>query len=110
MNETVPVWKADVFLADGGALCEGPRWDERTGTLMWVDILAGVVHEVDHAGRPVASRTLGEPIGSFAPREAGGYVLALATGLWLVDADWSGWIEAGARQAPSEGVRFNDGV
>jgi sugar lactone lactonase YvrE len=32
-------------------LGEGARWDERTGTLFWVDILRGRVHQFSPADR-----------------------------------------------------------
>ncbi len=106
----VEVWKAVVFLGDGGALCEGPRWDERTGTLLWVDIPAGMVHESDESGHRIVSHDVGLPIGSFAPRMAGGYVLALETGFGVVDAEWSPWVPVGAHRSRPTPIRFNDGV
>lgn len=68
-------------------LGEGVAWDERSGTLSWVDIANGVLHE----WRPDADweRTTefdGE-LGAAVPRAGGGYVLALGHELLLLDPD-----------------------
>ncbi|GAA1996632.1 SMP-30/gluconolactonase/LRE family protein [Catenulispora subtropica] len=107
----VDVWRAEVFVPDAGALCEGPRWDERSERLLWVDILAGRLHEADITGRRLAGHDVGLPLGSFAPRESGGHVLALETGFAVVDADWSaGPRPIGTHRSRPTPIRFNDGV
>lgn len=111
MRGPIDVWFAELFIPDAGHLCEGPRWDERSGRLLWVDILAGHLHEADMAGRVSATHKTGLPLGSFAPREAGGHVLALETGFALVDAEWSdGPRPIGPHRSRPTPVRFNDGV
>lgn len=62
-------------------LGEGPVWDHRSGELIWVDILAGVVHRLDPSSgvdRPLA---VGQPVGAVCLRRAGGYVVALRDGI-----------------------------
>jgi sugar lactone lactonase YvrE len=106
----VPVWSAELLIPDAGELCEGPRWDDRTGTLLWTDIYACVVHEVDADGARVASHPTRLPTGSFAPRRGGGYVLAVETGFVLVDPDWKGWEPVGTHRSMPTRLRSNDGA
>jgi sugar lactone lactonase YvrE len=99
----------DVFVAEAGELCEGPCWDERTGQLVWVDILAGRVLSVGgHAGH-VQSRALGMPVSAVAPRASGGWIAAVERGFALFDDCWgpAGGIRSAEGQAA--GTRFNDG-
>ncbi|WP_436499829.1 SMP-30/gluconolactonase/LRE family protein [Actinokineospora sp. HUAS TT18] len=65
-------------LADVG---EGPVWDERHGTLCWVDILAGLLHETDLATGAHTTAELGTSVGAAAPRaSADGFAVAVADG------------------------------
>lgn len=67
-------------------LGEGPAWTVEDGALWWVDILDGLLNRFDPAAGTHRSIRIGEPIGSFAPRTAGGFVAALKSGFWLLDA------------------------
>ena len=42
-------WTAELVLDARADLGEGPVWDARTGELLWVDIMAGLVHRFDPA-------------------------------------------------------------
>ncbi|WP_152361978.1 SMP-30/gluconolactonase/LRE family protein [Microlunatus speluncae] len=59
---------------------EGPVWDAKTGTVHWVDILAGQVHSTGWRNGP--TRTIGFDglIGAAAPRASGGFLLATQQG------------------------------
>lgn len=70
--EVVPVPRA--------RLGEGPRWDARTGTLLWVDIPAGRVHRLDPADGSHQAIDVGQPVGVAVPRAAGGLALAVRDG------------------------------
>jgi len=106
----VPVWSAQLLVPGAGELCEGPRWDDRTATLLWTDIYGCVVHEADSDGTRVASHPTASPTGSFAPRRDGGYVLAVETGFVLVDQEWEGWNPVGAQRSLPSPLRSNDGA
>jgi len=106
----VPVWPAELVVQGGGDLCEGPRWDDRTATLLWTDIYGCVVHEASADGTRVASHPTRTPTGSFAPRRDGGYVLATETGFVLVDQAWEGWDPVGAQRSLPSRLRSNDGA
>jgi sugar lactone lactonase YvrE len=99
----------DVLVRDAGELCEGPCWDVSTQTLVWVDILAGVVNVVDPATGSRARHPLGTPVGAVAPRAGGGWVAAVERGFVLLDGAWRP--EGDVIPAPGQGARtrFNDG-
>lgn len=67
-------------------LGEGPVWVAGDRALWWVDIHAGRLNRFDPNGATNRAFELGEPIGSFAPRACGGFVAALKSGFWLLDA------------------------
>jgi len=62
-------------------LGEGPVWDHRTGELVWVDIMAGLVHRLDVMSGLDRPLTVGQPVGAVCLREAGGYAVALRDGV-----------------------------
>ena len=101
--------EGDVFVRAAGELCEGPCWDDRAGRLVWVDIMAGLVHSGDPGSGQVESVDLGQPVGAVAPRESGGWVAAVERGFLLLDDRWN----AASPVVPAPGQppesRFNDG-
>ncbi|MBN6054119.1 SMP-30/gluconolactonase/LRE family protein, partial [Nonomuraea sp. RK-328] len=98
-------------------LGEGPRWDERTGTLLWVDIPAGLVRRLDPADGSHAVTAVGQPVGVAVPRAAGGLALAVRDGFALTDEPaWDGSAPGGLEvvapvtAAERPGNRMNDGA
>lgn len=81
---------------------EGPVWDARLQTLLWVDMLRGDVLTLD-GGR----HRVGEVAACVAPRRGGGHVLGVDRGFMLTDAD-------GARQSievwRDPTIRMNEGA
>ena len=62
--------RAELVVDAHAQLGEGPLWDPRTKELLWVDILAGVVHRYDPrtgADRPFDA---GSYVGAVVPRAA----------------------------------------
>ncbi len=99
---------AELFLDAHCALGEGPVWDEREGTLYWVDITRCQVHARQIKTGMHRVWMLGQCVGAMALREQGGFVAALTTGFYHYGAD--GAFVAAARPDPlSARVRFNDG-
>ena len=103
-------WQATLFVADAGTLTEGPRWDERSGRLHWTDIYDGTLNSCDASGGDRRSMSTGLPLGSFAPRRQGGYVLALETGLALSGDDAANWTPVGEHRTQPSRLRANDGA
>ena len=66
-------------------LGEGPVWDERTGTVVWVDIRACNIHFTNPDDG--STRTVHAPrqVGAIVPRIRGGWVAAADDGFWAMD-------------------------
>jgi sugar lactone lactonase YvrE len=110
------VEQVSVFDARRCRLGEGPHYDERTGEVVWVDILGSLVlrRGANGAGEtPVPGH-----VGAAVPRRAGGLVLCLPDGPVLADGDGTlhplgGYAEADAaaghpRPPDGPGMRSND--
>jgi sugar lactone lactonase YvrE len=109
-DDVVRSWTATLFVAGAGTLTEGPRWDERTERLLWTDIYAGTLSSCDAAGGDRRSMSTGLPLGAFAPRRHGGYVLALETGMAVSGDDVADWEPVGEHRTRPTLVRANDGA
>jgi sugar lactone lactonase YvrE len=110
VSRSVPTWQAELFVAGAGTLTEGPRWDARAGRLCWTDIYAGTLNSCDAAGGDRRAMDTGLPLGSYAPRVGGGYVLALETGLAVSGADATRWTPIGEHRQRPTLLRANDGA
>lgn len=101
-------WRAALLVESGCELAEGPVWSGRRGRLLWVDILAGRVHECDPDGGRHRFTDVGRHVGCLAERAGGGLVLAARDRFEWRDDD--GTLR---RTLPvpdiGAGLRFNDG-
>jgi sugar lactone lactonase YvrE len=97
----------EVVVALGSELGEGPIWDERTGRLVWVDILGRRVHATDPDTGETSSIETPLDVGAVAARPAGGFVAALEDGFWILGDGPARRITAVPESRP--GLRFNDG-
>jgi sugar lactone lactonase YvrE len=98
----------EVALEAHARVGEGPVWDERTQTLVWVDILACVVHRFDPSSGVDRAVDVGQPVGTAGLRADGGLVLALRDGFaTLSDAGELTLIADVEKDNP--GNRMNDG-
>jgi sugar lactone lactonase YvrE len=90
-------------------LGEGPWWDARTATLLWIDIEGRLVQRLDPSSGRTTTRTLDQKIGVVMARASGGLALALEDGIWVTDTD----LGPARRLAPIEpddrATRLNDG-
>jgi len=87
---------------------EGPVWHPTEHTLDWVDIMAGHLHRYDPRTDRDMVIDVGRPIGAFAPRVSGGYVVALEYGFGVLEP--SGEFRVVAPIAtPGPPQRMNDG-
>lgn len=97
--------KAEVAVAAGARLGEGPTWDAARGVLIWVDILNSRVHTYDPASGARTVMFTGQHVGAAKPRAGGGLVVNLRDGVGLYDADGAfGWL----RREVVPGRRGND--
>jgi sugar lactone lactonase YvrE len=88
---------------------EGPVWDSRTNTLVWVDIMNNSVHVFDPVSHRDRAVNVGQPVGAAALRERGGLVLALRDGFAVLDVDFGDlhWVARIEEDLPTN--RMNDG-
>jgi sugar lactone lactonase YvrE len=103
-------WQAELALDARANLGEGPVWDARTNELLWVDIMAGLVHRFDPVTGADVSVDVGQPVGAVVPRAAGGYALAVRDGFAVADThlDDVRLVAPVDHERPS--VRMNDGA
>ena len=87
-------------------LGECPLWDDREGSLWWVDITGRLLQNLRSS---VTAHPLPEAMGSFAFRERGGFIAAMKTGFYFYDAQLAQreFICNPERERPEN--RLNDG-
>ena len=89
---------------------EGPLWDVQTNSLYWVDLFAGEFYKGDPATGEFIKKSIGQPLGVMALREAGGMVLAAHDGFGFTDMEpKSPVILFNNPQPDFPETRFNDG-
>lgn len=101
-------WTAELALDARADLGEGPVWDARSGELLWVDIMAGLVHRFDPLVGRTRSFDAGQPVGAAVTRAAGGYALALRDGFAIADEDRVTLVAPVDRERQE--LRMNDGA
>ena len=101
-------WQAELVLDARANLGEGPLWDTRTDELLWVDIMAGIVHRFQPASGVDRAFDVGQPVGAVVPRASGGYAFALRDGFAVGDA--CGVTVVAPIEADRPDVRMNDGA
>jgi sugar lactone lactonase YvrE len=99
---------AELVLDARAALGEGPIWDARSRELVWVDIMAGLVHRFDPATGSDASVDAGQPVGSAVIRAAGGLALAVRDGFAVLDGEEMRMVAEVEADRPD--LRMNDGA
>lgn len=104
------------MLVEGAPVCElgeGPVWDLDRDELVWVDLLAGLIHRGVHRDpkhTQVTTARVGEPVGCLVPRDQGGWVLAGEKGFVLADEALTQFEAINPPVLTStDGLRFNDG-
>jgi sugar lactone lactonase YvrE len=71
--------RVEVFADLHADVGEAPHWDERTRTLLFVDLTAGTVFRYDRSGAKLGSFPVGHEVGAVVPRRGGGLCLRYAT-------------------------------
>lgn len=90
-------------------LAEGPIWDDRTGTLYWIDLIRGLVHRTDPATGIDEVIPVGRSIGAIALREDGGLVAAVEDGFGILDPETGAFELIVPVEADDPTTRMNDG-
>ncbi len=100
MDET-----AERVLDSGDRLGECPIWDERMHALWWVDSHGRALKRYD--GTHMSAMPMAELPGSVALRRAGGLIVALQSGVYVLGTREPQLLVRPAEHEP--GLRFNDG-
>jgi sugar lactone lactonase YvrE len=89
---------------------EGPLWDQRSGRLVSMDMLAGALLVTDPATGDTVRREVPSPVAAMArpTRDGDGWLVVGEREIFSADADLSAFEQIGALPVP-EGVRANDG-
>jgi sugar lactone lactonase YvrE len=96
--------------AGGGPKGESPVWSAAEQCLYWVDIDGCALHRFDPATGRDTVRNVGERIGCVALTSRGGFVLGLASGVYLLDTFDTGAPRLLVAPEPDRaGNRLNDG-
>jgi xylono-1,5-lactonase len=103
-----PVGQIRCVLASGDTLGEGPIWDDRSGSLYWVDIYRQLVHHLDPRTGAHRQWTLPERIGFIIQRQRGGFVVGLKSGLAWLELPAAELTPLGRPTGEPAGNRFND--
>lgn len=86
---------------------EGPLWDDRSNTLLFVDILGKCVFCVDYATGAIQKNEVGQLIGCMALCENGDLLLAMEDGVYRMNQ--TGEKSLAHQPISIKGTRFNDG-
>ena len=104
----ITTWSdVDVSVRLHAELGEGPLWDHRVGRLVWVDILAGLVHSTESDSGVTTTVPVGTVVGAVGLAGEDGYLLATRTGF----AGFDGTEITGSEDVIDDpGQRMNDGA
>jgi sugar lactone lactonase YvrE len=101
---------SDIAVAARAGLGEGPRWDDRTQTLLFLDINASRVLRFDPAAGTVHGFGTSETPTAIALGDSGGLVLAHGRGFVRCGPAGEQLAAASDFKVADERVRFNDGA
>ncbi len=88
---------------------ESPVWDEATGRIWWVDILAPALHCTDPDSGATESWTMPEAVGSIALCRSGRVLVALRSGVAFFDPASGRFEKLASPEADRPHNRLNDG-
>jgi sugar lactone lactonase YvrE len=101
----------DVAVSDTAEHAEGPVWDTEAERLLWVDIMAGLVHAHTPATGTRQSWRLGRDVGCVAPLRGGGLIAAVREGFAVIHENPACGSRTIAEPLRDDGsVRMNDGA
>jgi sugar lactone lactonase YvrE len=89
-------------------LGEGPVWDEKTQTILWLDIVENLIHSYNISQQKHTSFNVGEMVGCIAFREKVGLIAGLQNGIAFIDIE-NKKVEHIINPQNDSSIRFNDG-
>ena len=100
--------RVEVFADLQADVGEAPHWDERTKTLLFVDLTGGTVFRYDQSGAKLGSFSVGQEVGAVVPRRTAGLVLAVRDGIATVSDAGEGFELTSPVERDIPGNRMND--
>ncbi|KAL5021516.1 hypothetical protein ScPMuIL_000671 [Solemya velum] len=101
--ESTSVYRCNVTKHNG----EGPHWDGRTNTLLFIDMGQGDVHRLNYITGEDDIKHFEDPVGFVVPRKSGGYIVG--HGKKVSHFDWdSGAVSTLAEVEQGLLTQFND--
>ncbi|XP_043928497.1 regucalcin [Protopterus annectens] len=101
--------KIECVVDERNKIGESPVWEEKEGTLLYVDIQEKQVKRWDAASGHVQTVNVGAHVGSVVPRKSGGYILALGTRFAFLDWEKKKVTDIISVDQDKANNRFNDG-
>eukprot|EP00058_Branchiostoma_floridae_P026164 XP_002611654.1 hypothetical protein BRAFLDRAFT_117110 [Branchiostoma floridae] len=105
-----------IAVDEPGTLLEGPHWDDRSGTLLYVDSIGHHVHRWDPVTKHKDTYDIvfvlilpGCMVGSVVPRESGGAVVAAGTKFSFLDFETRQLTDVATVDQHKPTNRLNDG-
>nr|WP_084490212.1 SMP-30/gluconolactonase/LRE family protein [Niabella ginsenosidivorans] len=90
-------------------LGEGPVWDEQTGCIYWIDIIAGVVHQLNVQNNRYQSCPIGQMIGAVTLCTNGNLLVAAKQGPGILNLSDKTFVQYPFQETGTTNNRFNDG-
>ncbi|XP_069748042.1 regucalcin [Narcine bancroftii] len=101
--------KIECIVKDKNGIGESPVWEEKAGSLLYVDITGQKVCRWNEATKQVKMLHLDAPIGSVVPWKSGGYVLAMDKRFAFLDWEKEMVTDIATVDQDKKNNRFNDG-
>jgi sugar lactone lactonase YvrE len=87
---------------------EAPHWDQRSMTLLFVDLTGGTIFRYDQSGTALNSFSVGQEVGAVVPRRDGGLVLAVRDGIAVATDAGDNFELTAPVERDTQGNRMND--
>jgi sugar lactone lactonase YvrE len=87
---------------------EAPHWDQRSMTLLFVDLTGGTIFRYDPSGTELDSFSVGQEVDAVVPRRDGGLVLAVRDGIAVASNTGDNFELTAPVERDTPGNRMND--
>ena len=90
-------------------LGEGPVWNSSEQSIMWIDVLNGMIHTYHPASKACEIFDAGRMIGAIALRRSGGLIAAVKDGFAMINTEYGTNVSITDPEIHLPQNRFNDG-